>query len=115
MVVSMVTMIERNLVKIQKGNYSILVGIKEQDVIITTINKVPHISYVFHGNTPNEAYQKYLHLIGKMTLKKEDSKYFGKPIIEEHCVNGYPKDLPKEYWENLAKEFISCQMGHADY
>lgn len=54
----------------------------------TRVREQLHVSYLRLYEDSEEAYQKWLHLIGKLSIKGWTSKYFNEPIYEEHLVNG---------------------------
>ncbi len=98
---------EREWVVFEKGaGYKLLVII--QDVHMAAISLsyevregVPFIPYVYEGKTSKETYENYLHVLGKMCLKKGDSKYFSSPNFSEHCVNGQPGAWSSKMWETF--------------
>lgn len=52
---------------------------------------------------PN-TYDDFYHVVGKLALKPDGSKYFGNPIFEEHLINGRvtSRDYPElEYLSTL--------------
>lgn len=49
---------------------------------------LPHVSKLDHFDMATKAYDKMLHIIGKLSLKKVTSKYFANPCEEEDMVNG---------------------------
>lgn len=96
---------DRNTVEITNGVYRLIVHTEDQIVIAVAIDwelreGVLHVPYIYYGEN---AYEKYLHFIGKMCLKDSDSKYFGNPVFGEHCKNGKPGRLTVQQIEGKAQ------------
>lgn len=100
--------VDRNTVIMKKGPVRIIIALRDTKVIIINIDK-NCIPYVFYG-TNEDAYMKYLHLMGKMILKDPNSKYFGIPKYYESCKNGKPNGIPPEEWITFANE-IKASLG----
>ena len=54
----------------------------------TRVREQLHVSYLQLYEDSEAAYQKWIHLIGKLSIKPLHSKYFDDPIYKEHLVNG---------------------------
>lgn len=97
---TIVSKMDKNCVVVSKGNFKVIV--KRVDDYVFIVN--PHEKTAGEYFVPlckkmkseQDAYEKFLHIIGKLTLKGVDSKYFSKPRKEQHLTNGC---LPKEYRE----------------
>lgn len=106
------TLTDRGAIVITRGAYSVLVAVHDKTCMVVSLTfedrpGTQHIPYVYQGRSSKDAYETYLHLIGKMCLKDEASKYFGTPIWDEHCKNGVPGSLSQEAWELLAVDSIT--------
>lgn len=102
---------DRNTTVMVKDGITIIVALRGKEVLIINESE-KHIPYVFWTIDSHIAYQKYLHLIGKMVLKDSDSKYFGNPIPDEHCINGDPCGKAVCYWEAKAEDILSQVMEY---
>lgn len=70
-------------------------GAVQEDSIV-----IPVISKCNYFGSPRDAYDKYLHMIGKLSLKDPMSKYFGAPNFSEHLING---SCPAEMFDDVRK------------
>ena len=93
--------INRDTVQMTKDGITILIVHVSRRTMIVNVTK-RCVPYVYEGETVKHAYEKYLHLLGKMLLKYPDSKYFGNPKYEESGVNGHPGTAMKGEWESYA-------------
>lgn len=80
------------VVSVKNGVETILVVHKYEMVcVISTqiyIDNIPFVKYLHFCKDPSTGHNKMVHLIGKMCLKQANSKYFEKPILNEHMCNG---------------------------
>lgn len=97
--------VDRNTVLIKKWLYNEVIALRGDKVIVFNPYS-KHIAYVYH-DTGEKCYQKYLHLIGKLVLKTEESKYFGDPIAADHATNGHPNGIPVADWVALMDAIIT--------
>lgn len=101
-----------NWVMFEKGGVQTIVAIRDRVALVVSAthrmaNKAPFVPYVaYDGGDGGTVYEVYLHLIGKMARKNEDSKYFCNPRYNEHCRNGMPFNLTVAEIESLAKDIL---------
>lgn len=84
--------------EIRKGSTTTLVVLSHEFVIVTdkylTVSYEPFIKLAKVFNKPQDAYNEWLRIVGKMCTKECTSKYFDKPKISEHLNNGkFPEYL----------------------
>ncbi len=75
-----------------KNSGIVTLAVLQDDIIVVTspfisISGNPFIALAKQVDA-SEAYEKYLHVLGKLVRKDGSSKYFGCPRIMEHLVNG---------------------------
>lgn len=58
------------------------------DPKITMESGEPFVKLVKVAKTPEDAYARWRHVIGKLSCKDSSSKYFGSPKEDEHMTNG---------------------------
>ena len=62
-----------------------------------------HVSYIRKIAPPDARYEKWIHLIGKLSIKDITSKYFAKPIYSEHMKNGLEEELTQEEEKEITR------------
>lgn len=70
------------------------------------VNDQPFVALFKYYTTAEEAYNKWLYLVGKMCKKNSDSKYFNNHNVAEYFNNG---DAAEEEW----KSEIACLVDRA--
>lgn len=95
-----------NVVKIRKthpdgSEASALIVLAGMYVLVITeshrVREPLHVSYLRMFTDLSEAHDKWLHLIGKLAIKDIRSKYFDKPIYEEHLLNGNDDSMDDQH------------------
>lgn len=81
------------------------------DRYITVHRNVPLIKLAKVFSTPDEAYEEWLHVIGKLCKKKSTSKYFDNPNWDEHLVNGKFKESQKKVISDIALTAVRLING----
>lgn len=104
MIVNKVT-IDDNKAIIEKNRDKLYIILSNNIVVMAKKNiKVKNINFIpycaVYDNT-EDAYKKWLHLIGKMCKKSSTSKYFKNPILDEHFVNGDGNINKDEYRDEI--------------
>lgn len=107
-----------NVCEISKGKFSVIVGFNDNFVVVTTtdmyINDQPFILLASQQPNKKLAYEKWLHVIGKMMVKEMDSKYFGNRRTYEHLNNGrFDKSRSLEILE-FAKSMLLVKRKKGD-
>lgn len=102
----------RDRVTFTKGEYTTVAVLHDtRCAIIPSVCRMkcgaPFLAYVYEGETSEDAYETFLHLLGKMCLKRPDSKHFGRPLMSEHCVNGKPGAFSRAEWEDWARQRLN--------
>lgn len=97
--------------QICKGNTTILVVQSHEIVVVvdrylTVDGGDPFIKLAKVFNNPEQAYNEWLHVVGKMCKKECTSKYFDKPKISDHLNNGKFPDYMKNVIVNMAKAVV---------
>lgn len=85
-----------SLVSIVNGESTCIVKMHINCIAVTNLKKNPETGiahcalYKLYINDENERdiRNEFRRIIGKLSMKREDSKYFGNPIWDEHCGNG---------------------------
>lgn len=96
----------------KKGDVETIVAVHDNITLVISAtykmeNGAPFVPYVaVDGGNSGSVYEHYLHLIGKIARKAEDSKYFGCPRFGEHCKNGFPFDTSPSLIEGIAKNIL---------
>lgn len=102
---------DRDVVLIEKGSSRILVKLSGRYMLAISLSftvrpGVQFIPYVYAGHNSKDAYEHFLHFLGKMCLKQDNSKYFDSPKFGEHCKNGHPGGYGTKKWEELAIQAV---------
>ncbi len=96
-----------NCMEITKGNHTNLVLQSHEFVVVMdryeSVGNVPFIKLAKSFDNPSDAYDEWLHVIGKMCKKSATSKYFDKPKYEEHLRNGEFSDRETDTITNIAE------------
>lgn len=101
--------------QITKNKDTVLVVQSHEIIVVVdkymTISGEPFVKLAKVYNTPQQAYEEWLKVIGKMCKKECTSKYFGKPLLGGHLVNGkYPKCM-KPIIIDIAKTAVQASKN----
>lgn len=100
-----VVSLDRHHVLIDNDGVTVMVAQRHDKVFVRNID-YGQTSYVFAGESKKEAYQKFLHLIGKLVRKSYDSKYFASPKPKDHNNNGRLGNMSPEDWDTFVTNAI---------
>ncbi len=104
---------EHHWVLLDKSGYRLVLVHVDDYVFAASIafyahDCVPFIPYVYQGKNNEDAYERYICMTGKIVLKfGSSSRYFARPNLREHCLNGRPRRVPVSEWESRAQSILT--------
>lgn len=95
----------------KKGSNTNLIVLSHECVLVVDKNLEvnpgePFIKLAYLYNRHEQAYEEWLHIIGKMCKKECTSKYFDNPKMEEHLSNGKFPVWTKDIIRDIARTAV---------
>lgn len=101
------------VVSLKQYQYRLLLALKGN--IIVAVNPKIKWDTEYHVALAKEvkenAYEEFLRVLGKLTLKSPESKYYAYPIKEEHMVNGSCSSKHYDEIVCIARSAVECLYG----
>ena len=109
-------MLRPTVCRIRKGHTTILVAHNEKFVCIVKPDVLVNSDEAFVpmcsvSSTPSSTHEKWLHVLGKMITKRDDSKYFDTNIFSEHLNNGNISKHPE--LRDEVRRFVKSVVNQA--
>ena len=96
-------------------DYETTIIYRECGTVIVTSAKIyvdsePFVKLIKVCQSPDEARETFLHIVGKMMLKSDKSKYFDAPDLASHMKNGNVKGkkMTRELYDKIIKMATSA-------